>query len=56
MLCGENGWKYILIVDSNGIHSGEMGGPASKLEKSLCLDFIQESICSVRFELEVDNL
>ena len=52
MLCNNSGWKYVIMVDQNGIHCGELGGPPSSEEKSLCLDWIAEVICGVRAECE----
>ncbi len=47
MLFGDD-WRYVIIADPAGLHSGQMGKIQGR-DCSICLDWIQEAIEGVRF-------
>jgi hypothetical protein len=51
ILCGEKDFKYVVIADCNGIHTGERG-TASPKEESWCLDWMMEVMAHIRCDCD----
>jgi hypothetical protein len=51
MLFGEKDFRYIVIADREGIHTGEQG-IASKKEESWCLDWMMEVMAHIRCDCD----
>lgn len=47
----ETGFRHVIVVDHDGIHIGEMGGRATDIATSRCLDWIHETLEEVRQEV-----
>ena len=47
-----NNFKYVLVADSNGIHTGQIGNEFNE-NGGMVLDFIGESMAQIRHELKV---
>ena len=51
MLCGEKEFRYVVIADRTGIHSGQMGKDSPE-EFQICLDWLAEVMTHIRYDCD----